>query len=56
MKKKTYTIGLDLGGQKAAEIALSVVAEIQAVKYKRSGGFMLIKSRHSEKEERDELF
>ena len=56
IEKVHAPIGLDLGGQKAAEIALSVVAEIQAVKYKRSGGFMLIKSRHSEKEERDELF
>jgi len=56
IEKVHAPIGLDLGGQRAAEIALSVVAEIQAVKYKRSGGFMLIKGRHSEKEERDELF
>lgn len=49
-------IGLDLGGQRAAEIALSVVAEIQAVKYNRAGGFMLIKNKHSAKVKRDELF
>ncbi|HPF19789.1 MAG TPA: XdhC family protein [Syntrophomonas sp.] len=49
-------IGLDLGGQKAVEIALSVVAEIQAVRYGRAGGFMLLKSRHSSKEKRDNLF
>ncbi len=49
-------IGLDLGGQKASEIALSVVAEIQAVKYGRSGGFMLLKNRHSQNVKRDELF
>jgi xanthine dehydrogenase accessory factor len=33
-------IGLDLGGKRTAEIALSVIAEIQAVKYQRSGGFL----------------
>ncbi|NLK52566.1 MAG: XdhC/CoxF family protein [Syntrophomonadaceae bacterium] len=32
-------IGLDLGGKRTAEIALAVVAEIQAVKYQRAGGF-----------------
>ncbi len=32
-------IGLDLGGRKTAEIALAVVAEMQAVKYGHSGGF-----------------
>jgi len=31
-------IGLDLGGKRTAEIALAVVSEIQAVKYKRQGG------------------
>ncbi|MGI6469327.1 MAG: XdhC family protein [Syntrophomonadaceae bacterium] len=49
-------IGLDLGGQLAAEIALSAVAEIQAVKYGRSGGFVSIKQASSEFEKRDELF
>lgn len=33
-------IGLDLGGKKTVEIALAVVAEMQAVKYQRTGGFM----------------
>lgn len=33
-------IGLDLGGEKATEIALAAVAEIQAVKYGRPGGFI----------------
>lgn len=33
-------IGLDLGGNKTAEIALAIMAEIQAVKYKRQGGFI----------------
>ncbi len=48
-------IGLDLGGQKAAEIALGAVAEIQAVKYGRSGGFVVLQ-RDSKGIERDELF
>lgn len=33
-------IGHDLGGRKTAEIALSIIAEIQAVKYERPGGFV----------------
>lgn len=36
-------IGLDLGGQKTSEIALAVMAEIQAVKYAHSGGFATIR-------------
>jgi xanthine dehydrogenase accessory factor len=56
IEKVHAPIGLDLGGQRAAEIALSVVAEIQAVKYNRPGGFMLIKGRGSGKVKRDELF
>lgn len=40
-------VGLDLGGQKNAEIALSIMAEIQAVKYDRPGGFLSIKSLES---------
>lgn len=36
-------VGLDLGGQRAAEIALAVMAEIQAVKYGRPGGFLTTK-------------
>lgn len=39
--KRVYSpIGLDIGGKKTAEIALSVMAEIQAVKYHRDGGFI----------------
>jgi xanthine dehydrogenase accessory factor len=49
-------IGLDLGGQLAAEIALSAVAEIQAVKYGRSGGPVIIKQSSTEKEKHDQLF
>ena len=56
IEKVHAPIGLDLGGQRAAEIALSVVAEIQAVKYGRSGGFMLIKGKHRNNEERNERF
>lgn len=33
-------IGLDIGGQTPAEIALAIMAEIQAVKYNRPGGFL----------------
>ncbi|WP_434510373.1 XdhC family protein [Desulfitobacterium sp. AusDCA] len=33
-------IGLDLGGRKTSEIALAVMAEIQAVKFQRNGGFL----------------
>lgn len=32
-------IGLDLGGKRTVEIALAVVAEMQAVKYQHTGGF-----------------
>ncbi|PKM78317.1 MAG: hypothetical protein CVU90_03000 [Firmicutes bacterium HGW-Firmicutes-15] len=49
-------IGLDLGGQLAAEIALAAVAEIQAVKYGRPGGFVIIKHVSKEIEKHDELF
>lgn len=40
VKRVHSPIGLDLGGKKTAEIALAVMAEIQAVKYQRLGGFM----------------
>jgi len=49
-------VGLDLGGQKSAEIALAVVAEMQAVKYGRPGGFLTIKNGTRGIEKRDELF
>ncbi len=48
-------IGLDLGGQRAAEIALAAVAEIQAIKYGRAGGFLTIRKKSSS-QARDELF
>lgn len=35
--KVSTPIGLDLGGSSPAEIALSIISEIQMVKYKRSG-------------------
>lgn len=40
IKRVHSPIGLDLGGKRTAEIALSVMAEIQAVKYQRTGGFI----------------
>ena len=49
-------IGLDLGGQKTAEIALAVMAEIQAVKYGCSGGFLTVKQPTKVVEKREELF
>ena len=33
-------VGLDLGGREAAEIALSILAEIVAVRHRRSGGML----------------
>lgn len=49
-------IGLNLGGQKAAEIALGAVAEMQAVKYGRPGGFVVLQNDMKGIVERDELF
>ncbi len=49
-------IGLDIGGQLAVEIALAAVAEIQAVKYGRSGGIINIKRPYQGIVMRDELF
>ncbi len=49
-------IGLDIGGQTAAEIALATVAEIQAVKYRRCGGFISVKRKSEVFEKHDELF
>ncbi len=49
-------IGLDIGGQLAVEIALAAVAEIQAVKYNRSGGFMTVKQSSREVEKKDNWF
>ncbi len=49
-------IGLDLGGDMPAEIALAAIAEIQAVKYGRSGGFVTIKQPSGEFTKYDQLF
>jgi len=49
-------IGLDLGGQKTSEIALAVMAEVQAVKYGCPGGFLTIKHEKKGIERREELF
>lgn len=49
-------IGLDLGGERAVEIALAAVAEIQAVKYGRPGGFLTNKYVARGRVIRDELF
>lgn len=38
-------IGLDIGGEAPAEIALAIMSEIQAVKYGRPGGFLSSKRR-----------
>lgn len=38
-RKVCSPIGLDIGGNQTAEIALSVMAQIQAVKYGKKGGF-----------------
>ncbi len=56
MDKVHVPIGLDLGGQKTAEIALAVMAEIQAIKYGRPGGFLTIKHIKKGIERREELF
>ena len=33
-------VGLDIGGGSPDEIALSIIAEIQAVRYGKSGGYL----------------
>lgn len=41
LEDRVYSpIGLDLGGKRTREIALAVMAEIQAVKYQHAGGFL----------------
>ncbi len=56
MNRVYIPIGLDLGGQKTSEIALAVMAEIQAIKYGRPGGFLTIKEMKKGIERREELF
>lgn len=56
MDRVHIPIGLDIGGTLAAEIALAAVAEIQTVKYRRSGGFITIRQKNREMEKRDQLF
>lgn len=45
MSRVHTPIGLDIGGSTAAEIALAAVAELQAVKYHRPAGFMVVKQK-----------
>ena len=40
LNKVHAPIGLDIGGEKPEEIALAIMAEIQAVRYGRNGGFL----------------
>jgi len=49
-------VGLDLGGQRTADIALAVMAEVQAVKHGRPGGFLSIKQIKKGIEKREELY
>lgn len=56
MNRVYIPIGLDLGGQKTSEIALAVMAEIQAVKYGREGGFHSIIHLEMGIAKREELF
>lgn len=56
LDKVHIPIGLNLGGQKSAEIALAAVAEMQAVKYGRPGGFVVLQQDAKGIVERDELF
>ncbi|HBK53772.1 MAG TPA: xanthine dehydrogenase, partial [Syntrophomonas wolfei] len=49
-------VGIDIGGERASEIALAIVAEMQAIKYGRAGGFRILQSEITGKVERDELF
>lgn len=56
MNRVFIPIGLDLGGQKTSEIALAVMAEIQAFKYGRPGGFMSTKNLTTGIERREELY
>ncbi len=45
LEKVHAPIGLDIGGERPEEIALAIMAEIQAVKYDRQGGFLLHKGK-----------
>jgi len=49
-------IGLDLGGELAADIALAAIAEIQAVRFGRSGGFVSIQEVTRTGQVHDELY
>jgi xanthine dehydrogenase accessory factor len=40
LRKVHAPVGLDIGGEGRTEVALAIIAEIQAVKYGRSGGFL----------------
>ncbi len=49
-------IGLDLGGERSADIALAVVAEIQAVRFGRPGGFLTVKEVTRTRQLHDDLY
>lgn len=49
-------IGLDLGGEMAADIALAAVAELQAVRFGRPGGFVSIQEVSNTGQVHDDLY
>lgn len=49
-------VGLDIGGQKTADIALAIMAEVQAIKHGKAGGFMSINQQVTGIERREELY
>lgn len=56
MNRVFIPVGLDIGGQRTADIALSVMAEVQAVKHGKSGGFLSTQQLTTGIERREELF
>ncbi len=56
IQKIHLPIGLDIGGELAADIALAAVAEIQAVRFGRPGGFVSIQEVTRTGQVHDELY
>lgn len=56
IEKVHLPIGLDLGGELAADIALAAIAEIQAVRFGRPGGFVSIQEVNPTHQIHDELY